>query len=65
MSTGTIHVGYDTDPADEDSDWKNMRFTSNDLVQVLPKEGRFVLKQGDVEMTMIRETEKEFHWDAF
>jgi hypothetical protein len=42
-----------------------MRFTSNDLVQVLPKEGRFVLKQGDVEMTLIRETEKEFHWDAF
>jgi hypothetical protein len=65
MATGTIHVSYDTDPKDDNSDWKNMRFTSNDLVQVLPKEGRFVLKQGDVEMTMIRETEKEFHWDAF
>jgi hypothetical protein len=34
-------------------------------VQVLPKEGRFVYKQGEVEMVMIREQEKYFHWDAF
>lgn len=65
MATGTIHVSYDTDPTDDNSDWKTMRFTSNDLVHVLPKEGRFVLKQGDVEITMIREIEQQFHWDAF
>jgi hypothetical protein len=65
LSADRIHVGYDTDPSDPDSDWKNSRFSSDDLVQVLPKEGRFVYRQGDHEITMIREQEKQFHWDAF
>jgi hypothetical protein len=65
MSADRLHVSYDTNPKDDMSDWKNFKFTSNDLVQVFPKEGRFTLKQGDVEMTLIREVQKEFHWDAF
>ena len=62
---GRIHFSYDPDPGDEDSNWENFRFETNDLVQVLPKEGRFVFKQGDVEMILTREAEREFHWDAF
>jgi len=65
LSSETIYANYDTDPADADAEWKNLQFTSDDLIQVMPKEGRFVYKQGDVEMTMIREQEKTFHWDAF
>lgn len=65
LSAGTIYTSYDTDPSDDDSDWKDVRFTNDDLVQVLPKEGRFIMKQGDVEMTLVREVEKSFHWDAF
>ena len=65
LSTTTIHACYDTDPANDNSDWKNLKFTSADLTQVFPKEGRFTLKQGDCEITLIREVQKEFHWDAF
>jgi hypothetical protein len=65
LTTNTIHASYDTDPADDDSTYKYLQFTTEDLVQVLPKEGRFVYKQGDVELTLIREQEKPFHWDAF
>lgn len=65
LSAERIHTSYDTNPEDSNSDWKNSRFSADDLVQVLPKEGRFVYKQGEVELTMIREQEKNFHWDAF
>ena len=60
-----IHGGYDLDPSNEDADWKNFRFGVSDLVQVMPKEGRFVYKQGDAEITFIREAERQWHWDAF
>lgn len=65
LSAETIYTSYDTDPDDSDAQWKNLQFTSDDLIQVMPKEGRFVYKQGDVELTMVREQEKTFHWDAF
>ena len=65
LSSETIYASYDTDPADDDADWKNLQLSSDDLILVMPKEGRFVYKQGDVEITMIREQEKAFHWDAF
>ena len=60
-----IHGGYDVDPADEDSDWKNFRFGVQDLTSVMPKEGRFVYKMGEAEITLIRQEERQFHWDAF
>lgn len=60
-----IHGGYDPDKNDPKADWKSIRFGVNDLVQVLPKEGRFVYKQGDIEIIMTRQAERQFHWDAF
>ena len=65
LNAPKIYVGYDTDPSDEDSDWKNITMSSHDLVQVLPKEGRFIFKVGDVELEMIRQQERNFNWDAF
>jgi hypothetical protein len=65
LSYGSIFSNYDTDPSDVDSDWKNVEFTCDDLVQVMPKDGRFIYKQGDIELTLIREQEKTFNWDAF
>lgn len=60
-----IHGGYDPDPNDVDSDWKNFRFGVQDLTSVMPKEGRFVYKMGEAEVTFIRQEERQFHWDAF
>ena len=65
LAAERIHGGYETAPEDENSSWKNLNFSTDDLVLVLPKEGRFVMKQGDAEITLIREVEKAFHWDAF
>ena len=60
-----IHGWYDTDRDNEEVDGKSVRFGVADLVSVLPKEGRFVYKQGEAEITMIREAERTWHWDAF
>ena len=65
LTSSTIHASYDPEPDNDDSNWKQVRFATEDLVKVLPKEGRFVYKQGDIEFTLIREQEKTFHWDAF
>lgn len=65
LTANIIHASYDPEPDNNNSNWKELRFSSDDLVQVMPKEGRFVYKQGDVELTLIREQEKTFHWDAF
>ena len=60
-----IHGWYDTDPNNEDAEGKSIRFGVGDLVSVLPKEGRFVYKQGEAEITLLREAERQWHWDAF
>jgi len=65
LTTDTIYMSYDPDPDNNDSSYKSLQFTTEDLMQVMPKEGRFVYTQGDVELTLIREQEKTFHWDAF
>jgi hypothetical protein len=65
LTSSSIHVSYDPEPDNDDSNHKYLQFATEDLIQVMPKEGRFVYKQGDVELTLIREQEKTFHWDAF
>jgi hypothetical protein len=65
LTASIIHANYDTEPDNDDSNHKYLQFATEDLVHVMPKEGRFVYKQGDVELTLIREQEKTFHWDAF
>jgi hypothetical protein len=65
LTTSTIYANYDPEPDNDDSNHKYLQFATEDLVHVMPKEGRFVYKQGDVELTLIREQEKTFHWDAF
>jgi hypothetical protein len=65
LMVDTIHASYDPNPNDNDSDWRSLRFTREDLTQVLPKDGRFVYKQGDVELTLIRKKDESFNWMAF
>lgn len=60
-----IYASYATDPNNPDADWKNHQFTREDLIQVMPKEGRFVFKQGDIELTLVRVADKSFNWMAF
>ena len=48
----------------DDSEWINIYFNSSDLVQILPKEGKYEFRQGDAFLQLTRVVEKKFHWDA-
>ena len=60
-----IHGWYDVDPDSDEDKGKSIRFGLHDLVHVMPKEGRFVYKQGEAEITMTRIAERQWNWDAF
>jgi hypothetical protein len=66
LSSRTIHVNYDTDPADDDADWENLQFTHEDLRTVKAQDGKFVFintKGAVVTLTKIKT--KVFNYDAF
>lgn len=65
LSASMVNASYDTDPEDLNSRWKHFNFGVDDLVSVLPKEGRFVYRQGECEITLTRDQEKTFNWNAF
>ena len=62
-----VRLDIDTNPDDpEDSDsWQRVVFLQEHLVNMAPKEGKFVFQNGDTKVTMTRVQEKSFHWDAF
>ena len=62
-----IRLDYDTKPEDPDADgsWTTLVLKQDQLVSMMPKEGKFVFEQGDVKLTLTRVVEKSFHWDAF
>lgn len=49
---------------DDDNDWISIYFNSGDLVQILPKEGKYEYRQGEAFLQLTRIQEKKFHWDA-
>lgn len=54
----------DLDILADDESWINIYFSSSDLVQILPQEGKYEYRQGDAFLTLTRIKEKPFHWDA-
>lgn len=48
----------------DDDEWVNIYFNSSDLVQILPKEGKYEYRQGDAFLQLTRVQEKKFQWDA-
>jgi hypothetical protein len=59
-----VYVSFDSDP-EASSAYVELKLTQNDLVKMLPKEGKFVFQQNETLVTMTREKEKVYHWDAF
>jgi hypothetical protein len=61
-----IHIEYDPDPADDDTDWDNMLFGHEDLRTVKAQDGKFIFvnDKGAV-LTLTKKQEKFFNYDAF
>ncbi len=62
-----VRLGWDSEPNNPDAadSWRNEVFMQENIVSMLPKEGKFVFEKGDVKVTLSRVVEQQFHWDAF
>ena len=60
-----IGVEFDTDPDDDDSDYKHIVFTSDTLVKVDAAAGMFVFEDKDARVTLTKVQPKYFNYNAF
>jgi hypothetical protein len=61
-----IHVEYDLNPEDDQSDWSSYYFGHEQLHSVQAKDGKFVFVNDEgVQVTLTKEKPKYFNYDAF
>jgi hypothetical protein len=58
LSTKGVHVEYDSDPGDDNSDWENFSFTPDKLINLNPQEGKFVFESKGSRLILTRVREK-------
>ena len=65
LSPKGVQLDFDSDPQNDEIEWQNVRLSQEHLLEMLPKEGKFVFADGDVHVTLQRKQERTWHWDAF
>ena len=60
-----IVVGFDIDPSNENSDWKEMHFNSEALVTVDSSTGKFVFEDKGTRLILTKVKQRAFNYDAF
>jgi hypothetical protein len=65
LNENGIRIDYDTNPADNDADWKRITFDAKSLVKIDPAAGVFVFTDGAATLTMTKIKPKVFNFDAF
>lgn len=61
----SINVGYDPDPEDSDTEWRDTLFKHDHLVTVDARSGQFVFQHDKAVLSLTRVQEKYFNFDAF
>jgi DNA polymerase III delta prime subunit len=59
LAVAGISVEYDTDPDDEDAEYKDLRFTPEHLINLNTQEGRFIFESKGARLVMTRSNEKQ------
>lgn len=59
LAVAGISVEYDTDPDDEDAEYKDLRFTPEHLINLNTQEGRFIFESKGARLVMTRSKEKQ------
>jgi len=64
--TSVVHLNYDPEPDNEDSDWENAVFTPNNISKVDAQEGRFTYANDKQEVCVLtRKKETSYNYLAF
>ena len=58
LAVAGINVEYDTDPNDDDAEYKDLRFTPEHLINLNTQEGRFIFESKGARLIMTRAKEK-------
>ena len=58
LAVAGINVEYDTDPNDDDAEYKDLRFTHEHLINLNTQEGRFIFESKGARLIMTRAKEK-------
>jgi len=61
----TFHVGYDSNPTDDDSDWISHRFSPDDLIKVDNNGARFTFENKGTRVLLTRVKPKSYNPYAF
>jgi len=61
LSTKGVRIEYDPEPDNEDSDWKNLNFTPDNLINLNPQEGKFVFESKGSRLILTRVREKALY----
>jgi hypothetical protein len=65
LSPKGVRVDYDLEPDNEESPWTTMHCTQENLIEMQPKEGKFVFADADTKLTLTRKKETNWNWNAF
>ncbi len=65
LSPKGVRLDYDLEPYNEEMEWKDLFFSQEHLIEMHPKEGKFVFADSEHKLVLTRKQERSFHWDAF
>lgn len=65
LSPKGVRLDYDLEPENEMSEWQDLHFSQENLVEMHPKEGKFIFADSEHKLVLTRKQEKTWHWDAF
>jgi hypothetical protein len=65
LSPKGIRLDFDLDPGNDEVDWQSLYLTQEHLLEMHPKEGKFIFGDDENKVVLTRKQQKTWHWDAF
>ncbi len=56
-----VNIEYDTDPNDDEAEWKDLRFTPENLINLNSQEGKFVFESKGARLILTRVKDKALY----
>lgn len=60
-----IDIGFDSDPEDDDAEWKSCTFNPDALISVSAADGKFIFEDNGTRLILTKVKQRAFNYDAF
>ena len=61
LAVSGVHIEYDTDPNNDEAEWKDFRFTPENLINLNSQEGKFIFESKGARLILTRVKEKALY----